>query len=352
MAAATSGTNITITVPYGTDVTDLAPTYTICGASCDPPPGSHHNFTSPVHYIVTASDSSTKDFAVTVTVSAPPILVGASGSGSLTFDTVPTIQEWSTLNVGGAAADIADAAGLDSMVQTYLAANISTALGSSGFWPPGANNIARRNTGANNGGNPMLQLRPSSTKAVVLMARLFNESGGGINGLTISYNFDAPVTGNAEEVPGLRVYYSLTGLANSWTVIPTLCTATAGTLTANVTLSSPWANANAMYVLWVVDNNAATDNAYTIDDVSFAAATIPVPIPTLSGITVGPEAGQFTVQLSTDSAGNVVTVMTPSLTPPIVWTPVQTNAVPGGAVSITLPQGTGQAAFFKLMLGQ
>jgi hypothetical protein len=67
-AATFNGTNITMTVPYGTDVTTLAPTYTHNGTSCSPASGSSQNFTSPVHYIVTAGDTSTRDYTVTVTV--------------------------------------------------------------------------------------------------------------------------------------------------------------------------------------------------------------------------------------------------------------------------------------------
>jgi len=66
------GTNITVTVPHATVVTALAPTFTVSsGATCNRVSGSTLDFTSPVHYIVTASDSTTKDYTVTVTV-APP----------------------------------------------------------------------------------------------------------------------------------------------------------------------------------------------------------------------------------------------------------------------------------------
>ncbi|MEI6607830.1 MAG: hypothetical protein WCP35_21215, partial [Verrucomicrobiota bacterium] len=67
-AATIDGTNITMTVPYGTNVTALSPTYTHNGASCSPASGSSQNFSSPVHYIVTAGDSTTADYTVTVTV--------------------------------------------------------------------------------------------------------------------------------------------------------------------------------------------------------------------------------------------------------------------------------------------
>jgi len=69
-SATITGTNITMTVPYGTNVTALSPTYTINGASCSPlsPPAIPLDFTNPVLYTVTAADNSTQVYTVTVTV--------------------------------------------------------------------------------------------------------------------------------------------------------------------------------------------------------------------------------------------------------------------------------------------
>lgn len=65
---------ITVTVPFGTDVTTLAPTYVISGgATCDKASGSPQNFTNPVTYTVTSSDTLiTNVFTVTVSVSPQP----------------------------------------------------------------------------------------------------------------------------------------------------------------------------------------------------------------------------------------------------------------------------------------
>ena len=65
-----SAAAISWTVPFGTNVTTLAPTYTLSiGATCNKSSGSTQNFTSPMHYIVTSSDSLfTTDYTVTVTV--------------------------------------------------------------------------------------------------------------------------------------------------------------------------------------------------------------------------------------------------------------------------------------------
>jgi len=59
---------ISITVPFGTNLTSLTPTITHTGSSVNPASGVPHNFTSPVVYTVTAADSSTKNYTVTATV--------------------------------------------------------------------------------------------------------------------------------------------------------------------------------------------------------------------------------------------------------------------------------------------
>lgn len=68
-----SGTDISLTVPYGTDVTALAPTIAVStDASVSPASGVAQNFTSPVVYTVTAADGSTKSYVVNVTIAANP----------------------------------------------------------------------------------------------------------------------------------------------------------------------------------------------------------------------------------------------------------------------------------------
>jgi len=66
-----SGTDITLNVPYGTDVIALVPTIVITGASVNPASGVAQDFTNPVTYTVTATDASTQDYIVTVTIAAP-----------------------------------------------------------------------------------------------------------------------------------------------------------------------------------------------------------------------------------------------------------------------------------------
>ncbi|MDR1088930.1 MAG: cell wall-binding repeat-containing protein [Coriobacteriales bacterium] len=63
-----NGTDISLVLPSGTNVTSLAPTITHTGASISLESGTAQNFTTPVVYTVTAGDSSTKIYTVTVTV--------------------------------------------------------------------------------------------------------------------------------------------------------------------------------------------------------------------------------------------------------------------------------------------
>ncbi len=73
-----TGTNIAVNVPFGTDVTALVATFTTTGASvavgATPQVSgvTANNFTSPVTYTVTGTDSATKDYVVTVTIGPSP----------------------------------------------------------------------------------------------------------------------------------------------------------------------------------------------------------------------------------------------------------------------------------------
>jgi len=64
-------TDITLNVPYGTDVTTLIPSIGISGASINPASGVPQDFTSPVTYTVTAADNSTQNYTVTVIIADP-----------------------------------------------------------------------------------------------------------------------------------------------------------------------------------------------------------------------------------------------------------------------------------------
>lgn len=66
-----SGTNITVTVPFSTNVTALSPTYSLAsGGSCVPASGTTLDFTGTQNYVVSAAGFADKIYAVTVTKAA------------------------------------------------------------------------------------------------------------------------------------------------------------------------------------------------------------------------------------------------------------------------------------------
>ncbi len=62
---------VNVTVPYGTDITNLSPTITVSDkATMDPNISNIKNFTNPIEYIVTAEDGSTESYMVNVVISS------------------------------------------------------------------------------------------------------------------------------------------------------------------------------------------------------------------------------------------------------------------------------------------
>ena len=78
-AANISGTNINVSVPAGSNVTSLAPTYTIsAAASGAPASGTTRNFSSAQTYTITAEDGSIKVYNVTASVNVAPVATSQS----------------------------------------------------------------------------------------------------------------------------------------------------------------------------------------------------------------------------------------------------------------------------------
>ncbi|HEY2952400.1 MAG TPA: immunoglobulin domain-containing protein, partial [Verrucomicrobiae bacterium] len=212
------------------------------------------------------------------------ISVGPSGSGTLTFDTLPAVSEWSTLSVAGAGTTVGSVAAMDAAVQTLNASNVNVALGSSPTVPPNLSAIAQWNSTAF-----YLQTRPTGNSHTVLMATLQNNTGGNVANIAVSYDFGNPTSSPGSEDPGLnglRAYYSLSGLSGSWTLIPELTTATPGLLVAALAVGT-WTNGTSLYVLWVDDNGApGTDGSFTLDNVSFGPAVLPLTL-SITNVTGG-----------------------------------------------------------------
>jgi hypothetical protein len=85
---------ITLTVPFGTSLSNLVPTITINGSSVSPLSGVAGNFTTPQTYTVTAADSSHQDYVVTVNVAANTVkAITAFDFDGLTPAVVGTVNE-------------------------------------------------------------------------------------------------------------------------------------------------------------------------------------------------------------------------------------------------------------------
>ncbi|CAM3615855.1 Ig-like domain-containing protein [Zobellia roscoffensis] len=81
-----NGTEISLTLPSGTNVTALSPIIEFFGQSVVPSPGTPTDFTNDVVYTVTAEDTSTLDYTVIVTVQADTNTAPTAGDFAVSFE--------------------------------------------------------------------------------------------------------------------------------------------------------------------------------------------------------------------------------------------------------------------------
>ena len=105
--AVISGTNLTLTLPYNSNVTNLSPTFALWpGAACVPVSGTARNFTTPQTYTVTSSDSQvTKPYTATAVISPPLpafyLTAPATWDGRQTITIQPVIANLALLQATG-----------------------------------------------------------------------------------------------------------------------------------------------------------------------------------------------------------------------------------------------------------
>ena len=180
------------------------------------------------------------------------------------FSTRPPAADWATTGRQGLGIDNYD---MDSDVNANItAAGVTGTVGSSATnLPPASASATWSSTGH------FLQTRPTNVRYTVLLGKFVNDSGTNATQVTISYSFSIRAPFAEDDGKGTRVYYSATGLANSWTNLPTLNvnSAVIQTLNLSTNLAINWPVGAPLYLLWADDNAIADpDPADQIDNFS------------------------------------------------------------------------------------
>ena len=227
--------------------------------------------------------------ALTATSHAAISLTGATFTE--TFTTLPPATSWSTpaaiFGVDGGS--ISSDATADGLVGTpafpsgaVTSGSVATQLTAGAL----AGTVAAQNQ-ARHYSNGFVGTTPTGNGGNLLMVTLSNNTGSTVTSLSIGYDLglqNGNVLTPEVEFAGHRVYWSLTGTANSWNPIGDFgFRGTAGgvaTQTQAFSLTAPvaaWANGTNAFILWL-DDNAATnpDGLYLLDNIAFT----PTPEPT------------------------------------------------------------------------
>ena len=79
--------SIYVELPYGANLASLTPTISYDGTSINPPGGTSQDFSSPVHYIVTAQNGNTKDYVVIASIHyKQKVFIGTNAGRFYAFD--------------------------------------------------------------------------------------------------------------------------------------------------------------------------------------------------------------------------------------------------------------------------
>src|SRR3989338_7547786 len=187
---------IALTVPFGTSVAALVPTIAITGVSVNPPSGTAHDFTIiPQTYRVTAADNSTQDYAVTVTVDAPPPLIVSAVASPNPATTGQTITFSAAVSGGTGTYSYVwagDCSGVSQTCQTsFMSAGDYTtvvAVTSGGQTVPASATVTVNSSQINT--TTVFNMNPTTIVqggTVSLSAMLTTSLGIGISGKTINF---------------------------------------------------------------------------------------------------------------------------------------------------------------------
>jgi hypothetical protein len=212
------------------------------------------------------------------------------------FDTQPVAADWATYGRSGASNNVYD---MDADINAYIGTNwlVSRPLARTNDPPASGLQAIWSSTGL------YLQTRPNNCRYTLLAGKFVNATGTNATEIRISYRYTI-VAGGVPEEPdkGTRVYYSLTGLTNSWVNLPALNSTASenGSVIVTTNLAINWPNGSSLFILWADDDSSEGEDAGNqIDDFSLA-------------VTAG-ELEQFSVRLTAPTnraaflSGTVVT---------------------------------------------
>jgi hypothetical protein len=257
--------------------------------------------------------------------------VGPAGYTN-SFDLQPPAEDWATANRAGNSNDAYD---MDSEANTNITAGAVT-----NQTTVNANNPASVLANATWSSSGLyLQTRSTAARYTTLMGKFVNNTGSNATEIAISYALT--IAGNvAAEEPdkGTRVYYSLSGLTNSWVNLTTFNTLASNAMTVNLStnLAINWPLGSNLFLLWLDDNAIPADVANEIDN--FSIRLTAGAAPTVLGIINTPT--NNSVAFSDTSVLSSVSVF--NGTPPYVlkfWTNVgvvNTNFQLAGTISSPL----------------
>lgn len=127
VTATISGTTITATVPYGTEVSNLVATFTASnlaevkvGVTTQVSAVTANDFTSPVTYIVTAENGTTQTYTVTVSIATP------SSAKEITAFSFASLNVTGKINGSTISVDVPFGTNVSSLVATFVNSDLST----------------------------------------------------------------------------------------------------------------------------------------------------------------------------------------------------------------------------------
>jgi hypothetical protein len=215
--------------------------------------------------------------ACLVATARAAISVGSAGAGPLTFDTLPTGTDFLTGNLAGNGATFLTPQDIDDLVLDLASTDFGPTLilASTPVMPPApfGGQFQHNSTGH------FLQSRPTGNAILAMLATLQNDTGADQSAIVVSYDMGVS-NAMAGELPGYRVYFSVSGAAGSWVLIPEMSgIEVTANLSANLNLGN-WPSGGQMFLVWFDDNaNGITDPGYVIDNLTIGLGSGPkVPV--------------------------------------------------------------------------